>query len=186
MASPASPLPDWVSASSPGLADLGLVDLDLAAGAGGRAPHGGAAVRSERRCSELWPARAVDEASPGALAAESGSPVALCGDGKWAAVAPAVSTLVRVPVDLARRQEVLQPLDQDRGPSRRVVVVDAALRLLWQPARRWPSGWVCVGCLGGGGEVACFVLGSWSGVVLGVFFGESLGDSDDPGRHFPC
>jgi hypothetical protein len=30
-----------------------------------------------------------------------------------------------------------------------VVAVRAALRLLWQPARRWPSGWVYVGWLGG-------------------------------------
>ena len=70
--------------------------------AGGRAPHGGVAVRSKGRCSELWPARAVDKASSGASAAGSGSPVALCGGGKWAAVAPATFTLVRVPVDLAR------------------------------------------------------------------------------------
>jgi hypothetical protein len=39
----------------------------------------------------------------------------------------------------------------------KVVVVDKALWLLWQPARCWPSVWVCVGCLGdiGCGGVLC-------------------------------
>jgi hypothetical protein len=31
-----------------------------------------------------------------------------------------------------------------------------------------------------------FVPRSWPDVVLGVFLGESLSDSDDPGRRFPC
>jgi hypothetical protein len=51
-----------------------------------RAPHGGAAVRREERCSELWPTCAGDEALFGAAAVRSGSPVVVCGDVKWTAV----------------------------------------------------------------------------------------------------
>jgi hypothetical protein len=93
----------------------------------------------------------------------------VCGVGKWAAVAPTVfcggarvsgsGMSQRLPPGMAngwcgarccRRstRTVGQP---------EVVTIGAALRLLWQSARHWPSRWVCVGCLGSGscGDVLC-------------------------------
>jgi hypothetical protein len=44
-----------------------------------------------------------------------------------------------------------------------VVAVGASLRLLWQLARRWPSRWVCVGCLAGSGCGGVLCLGVLAG-----------------------
>jgi hypothetical protein len=66
------------------------------------------------------------------------------------------------------------------------MAVDAALRLLWQPVRRCPSGGVCAEARAvETAEATCFDLGSWPFDVLDGILGENLGDGDIRGRHFP-
>jgi hypothetical protein len=103
----------------------------------------------QRMVQRPWPARAGVVALFGAAAAGSGSSVVVCGDCRWAATCSALmaSAVVRVPADLARRSGCCQGWPTG-GAARgaavarpgpwaqpEVVVVDATLRLLWQPTR---------------------------------------------------
>jgi hypothetical protein len=66
------------------------------------------------------------------------------------------------------------------------MAANVALRVLRQPTRWCPSGGVCAETRAvATAEAACFDLGSWPNDVLEVILGESLGDGDARGRHFP-
>jgi hypothetical protein len=65
------------------------------------------------------------------------------------------------------------------------MAADATLRLLRQPARRCPSEGVCAGARAvATAEAACFDLGPGLDVLEGIL-GESIGEDDACGRHFP-
>jgi hypothetical protein len=114
----------------------------------------------------------------------SGSSVVMCGVGIWAAVAPAAFAVVRMPADLACRSGCCQGWSTGGathgataarpGPwaQPEVVAVRAALRLLWQPTRHWPSGWVCVGWLGGDGCGGVLCPGVLAGRCAGGLLGR--------------
>jgi hypothetical protein len=114
----------------------------------------------------------------------SDSSVVVCGVDIWAATAPAAFAVVYMPADLARRNGCCQGWSTGgaaRGAAAarpgpwaqpEVVAVRAALRLLWQPTRHWPSGWVCVGWLGGGGGCGGVLC---PGVLAGCCAGGFLG-----------
>jgi hypothetical protein len=114
----------------------------------------------------------------------SGSSVVMCGVGIWAAAAPAAFAVVRMPADLACRSDCCQGWSTGgvaRGAAAarpgpwaqpEVVAVRAALRLLWQLARHWPSGLVCVDWLGGGGCGGVLCPGVLAGRCAGGFLGR--------------